>query len=117
MKQIVDLQNDEAFQALDVALVSITFDTSVELASAAGEYGITTPLLIDTERQVSDAYDVLQWMTKSGEPSHTFILVNTRGIVVWIRDYGSPLKKDSVMYVPVDELTKYVKARLALAGR
>ncbi|MBD3304848.1 redoxin domain-containing protein [candidate division KSB3 bacterium] len=117
MKQIVDLQSDNAFQALDVALVSITFDSQQELARAAKEYGITTPLLTDTNKQVSKDYDVLQWATHSGEPSHTFVLVNTQGIAAWIRDYGSPQKPDSVMYVPVDELTKYIKARLALSGR
>ena len=31
MQQIVDLENDPAFQALDVALVSIAFDTPEEL--------------------------------------------------------------------------------------
>jgi peroxiredoxin len=113
----VDLQSDETFQALDVALVSITFDTPAELAEAAESYGITTPLLTDTRKQVSESYDVLQWATRSGEPSHTFVLVNTQGTVVWIRDYGSPKKKDSVMYVPVDELTEYVKTRLSLGGR
>jgi len=111
MKQIVDLQNDAAFQALDVALLSIAFDTPAELAAGAQEYGITVPMLTDADKKVSEAYDVLQWAVATGEPGHTFILVNQDGQVAWIRDYGAP-QNGGVMYVPVEELTQQIQANL-----
>ncbi len=111
MKQIVDLQNNAAFQALDVALLSIALDTPAELAAGAQEYGITVPMLTDADKKVSEAYDVLQWAVATGEPGHTFILVNQDGKVAWLRDYGAP-QNDGVMYVPVDELTQQIQANL-----
>lgn len=111
MQQIVDLHNDPDFRALDVALLSIAFDSPAELAAGAQEYGIAIPLLSDTEKQVSSAYDVLQWAIATGEPGHTFVLVSADGRVAWIRDYGAP-QNGGVMYVPVDELTQQVKAHL-----
>jgi len=112
MKQIVDLQNDPDFQALGVAFLSIAFDAPAEQAAGAQEYGITTvPLLTDTDEKVSEAYDVLQWAVATGEPGHTFVLVNEKGKVAWIRDYGAP-QNGGVMYVPVNELTQQIKASL-----
>ncbi len=69
------------------------------------EYGITVPMLVDADHQVSEAYDVLQWAVGTGEPGHTFVLVDEQGTVVWLRDYGAP-ENGGVMYVPVDELTQ-----------
>lgn len=112
MQQIVDLQNDAEFQSLDVALLSIAFDTTAELAAGAQQYGITAvPLLTDTERQVSADYDVLQWAVATGEPGHTFVLVAEDGTIAWIRDYGAP-QNGGVMYVPVNELTQQVRVAL-----
>lgn len=113
MQQIVDLQNDPTFQAQDVALVSIAFDSLDELAAGAQEYGITSvPLLSDDEKQVSEAYDVLKWAIASGEPGHTFVLVDAQGKVVWIKDYGAPDNPNRTMYVPVEELVEAVRSNL-----
>jgi peroxiredoxin len=112
MEQIVDLQNDPAFQALDVALVSIATDSVAELAMEAQEYAITgVPLLSDSGAKVSEAYGVMQWATPGGEPSHTFVLVDEAGQIVWLQDYGSPQNR-GVMYVPVTELVQEVQAHL-----
>ena len=111
MKQIVDLQNDPSFQALGVALVSIAADTPIELEEVGQQYGTTIPLLSDTNKRISDAYDVLQWAVATDEPGHTFVLVNTDGTVAWIRDYGAP-QNGGVMYVPVDELTQQIGMHL-----
>lgn len=112
MQQIVDLQNDPAFQGLDVQLVSIAFDSPAELAQGALDFGITSiPLLTDTVHEVSEDYGVLQWAVASGEPGHTFILVNEKGEVVWIRDYGAP-ENGGVMYVPVPELLSQIRENL-----
>jgi peroxiredoxin len=108
----VDLENDPEFQALDVALVSIAFDSPQELTQGKLEYGIqNVPLLSDSDGQVSQAYDVLQWAVASGEPGHTFILVNADGTIGWIKDYGAP-ENGGVMYVDPGEITKGVKENL-----
>ena len=93
-------------------MVSIAFDSLAELSLAASELGITSvPMLTDTDHEVSENYDVLNWAVATGEPGHTFILVGEDGKVMWIRDYGAP-ENGGVMYVPVPELTTQVKSNL-----
>lgn len=112
MQQIVDLQNDPAYQALDVALVSIAFDTIEELQQGISEYRISgVPMLRDADHSVSEAYNVLQWAARTGEPGHTFVLVGEDGNVRWIRDYGAP-ENGGLMYVPVNDLTEQIQASL-----
>lgn len=114
MQQIVDLQTDPAFQALDVALVSIAFDTTTEQSQGVIENGIdefATPMLSDNEHTVSTAYDVLQWAVATGEPGHTFVLVDADGKIAWIQDYGAPQNR-GVMYVPVEELVSEITSHL-----
>jgi len=112
MQQIVDLQNDPEFQGMDVQLLSIAFDSPEEQVAGAEEYGITNiPLLSDTDKSVSEAYDVLQWAVASGEPGHTFVLVDEDGKIAWIRDYGAP-ENGGVMYVPVEDLRSQISESL-----
>ena len=111
MQQIVDLQNDPAFQSLDVGFLSIAFDTPAELSQVAMEFGTLIPLLTDEDQTVSKDFDVLQWAVASGEPGHTFVLVGEDGKVVWIQDYGAPENR-GVMYVPVEELVMEIKNHL-----
>jgi len=112
MQQVVDLQNDPQFQALGVPVVSIAADSIEEQALEARALGITAPMLSDADKQVSQAYDVLQYAVASGEPSHTFVLVDANGKVAWIQDYGAPDNPDRTMYVSVEELTQKVAASL-----
>lgn len=112
MQQIVDLENDPAFQALDVALVSVAFDSAQEQAQGVLEYNIrSVPMLIDADGSVSEAYDVLQWAVATGEPGHTFVLVDEEGKITWIRDYGAP-ENGGVMYVPVEDLARQIESAL-----
>ena len=114
MQQIVDLQAEPEFRSLDVAFVSIAHDSVAELASGADEYGIVgVPMASDADGSVSNAYGVLQWAVASGEPGHTFVLVDTDGDIVWIRDYGAP-ENGGMMYVPPMELVGQM--RIALLG-
>lgn len=116
MEQIVDLENDPAFQELGVGFVSIALDPLTELGAGRQEYGITsTPLLSDAGGTVSQAYDVLKWAIPSGEPGHTFVLVDRNGEVVWIKDYGAPDNPDRTMYVPVEELVREIRTQLQQA--
>jgi peroxiredoxin len=111
MQQVVDLQNSAELQALDVVVLSIAFDTPGEQAQGAAESGITIPMLSDSAGTVSQAYGVLEWAVASGEPGHTFVLVDKDGEVAWVQDYGSPENR-GVMYVPVDEIVAEVRAHL-----
>ena len=111
MQQIVDLQNYPEFQDLDVAFLSIAFDSPEVLAEGAKEIGTRIPLLTDVDRTVSVSYGVLQWAVATGEPGHTFVLVDENGKVAWIQDYGAPENR-GVMYVPVEELIMEIKTHL-----
>jgi peroxiredoxin len=114
MQQIVDLHEDPAFQALDVAFLSIAFDSAEEQAAGAIEYGIRdVPLLVDIDHSVSEAYDVLKWAVASGEPGHTFILLDADGQIVWIRDYGAPDNPERTMYVPIVDLVTQIRDNLS----
>ena len=111
MQQIVDLQQDNTFQDMNIDLVSIASDPSADLARVGAEYGVTTPLLSDLDTQVSTSYDVMRWATPSGEPSHTFVLVDAQGKVLWIQDYGHA-DNGGRMYVPLPELDAEISAAL-----
>lgn len=100
-------------QELGVGIVSIALDSAAEQAAVKEQYGITVPMAIDADRSVSQAYDVLKWAVGSGEPGHTFILVNQDGTIAWIRDYGSPQLENPTMYVPPAELTAQIRDSLA----
>jgi len=108
----VDLQNDSNFQATGVQLVSIAFDSAEEQQAAIDEYGIDVPMLIDSTHEVSEQYDVLKWAVRTGEPGHTFILVNGEGQIVWTKDYGSPDLPNPVMWVDPAELVGYIQENL-----
>ena len=113
MQQIVDLQNSAKFQSLNVQVISIARDSVAEMAPEAGALGITNvPVLSDPDLQVSAAYDVLQWAIDNGEPSHTFVLVDASGEIVWVKDYGAPDNPDRTMYVETDELIGHVNVIL-----
>lgn len=111
MQQIVDLQENSEFQSLGVELLSVAFDSPNEVLPGIQELGITVPMLTDVDHQVSADYDVLQWAVATGEPGHTFILVDIEGAVAWIQDYGAP-ENGGVMYVDPSELTEHAKANL-----
>jgi len=96
---------------LDVAILSIALDPADQQAAVKQEYGIAAPMLVDPDATVSTAYDVMQWAVGTGEPGHTFILVDEAGEIAWIRDYGAP-ENGGLMYVPIEELTQHIGAAL-----
>jgi peroxiredoxin len=107
----VDLQEDTKFQQLGVTLLSISPDSTSDWAEQAEELGITTPTLSDADNGVAARYDVLQWAAATGEPGHTFILVDGEGTVRWIRDYGAP-QNGGLMYVPPEQLVPEIADHL-----
>lgn len=112
--QVVDLQDSEEFQALGVELLSIAPDPPEAWRDAAAQYGIRpgTPILSDEGNKTALAYDVMRWQAATGEPSHTFILVDENGRIAWVRDYGA-LEHSGVMYVVPDEITKQVALQIS----
>ncbi|MCB2222760.1 MAG: peroxiredoxin family protein [Actinobacteria bacterium] len=107
----MDLENDSTYTSLGVPIVSIAFDPVAVQDAAAGQYGVeSTPMLSDADHAVSESYDVLQWAVATGEPGHTFVLVDG-GEIAWIRDYGAPENGGS-MYVTPAEIAAQVAAAL-----
>ena len=111
--QVVDLQKSEDFQALGVELLSIAPDTVEAWRDDGEEYGVQDyrGVLSDNENDVANRYDVMRWAAATGEPGHTFILIDESGIVAWVKDYGA-LENGGIMYVVPDELVQELKARL-----
>ena len=112
MQQVVDLQNSTEFKEMGVEIVSIARDPAEEQAPAASELGITIPMLVDTNGNVSGAYDVLKYALPNGEPSHTFVLVDAGGNISWLKDYGAPDNPNRTMYVDINELYREIKRAL-----
>jgi peroxiredoxin len=105
MLQVVDLHSDRKFQQLDIELLSISPDPLDAWREGIEEYDIESPVLSDEGNRVAEDYGVMQWMAPSGEPGHTFVLVDEAGIIRWVRDYGAP-QNGGLMYVLPEELMK-----------
>lgn len=89
--QAADLQKSGLLARAGIKLVSITTDTSSELATAAREYGITAPLLADPSTMMSRAYGMLAQggMHMAGEDGHAFMLLSASGKVLWRRAFNT----------------------------
>lgn len=111
MSQVVDLQESEAFQKLDVALLSISPDPIAAWIEEGAKYGIETPMLSDEGNEVATAYDVMKWGV-GAEPGHTFVLVDEDGRVAWVRDYGAP-ENGGLMYVEPTDLVPALDKELS----
>ena len=79
-----------------IALVSVTPDSPADLKQAIGQYGITSPMIADSDRDMSAAFDTLGRGMHADTPGHAFVLIE-RGKVRWYRDYW--LEPDRTMYV------------------
>lgn len=105
MQQVVDLQKSERFQALGIELISISPDSLEDWRTQSEEFGINSPVLSDAQNGVATRYGVMRWAMPTGEPGHTFVLVDEAGTVRWVRDYGAP-EHGGVMYVDPNALTR-----------
>ena len=72
---------------------------------------VGTPLLSDPGNEVAQAYDVMRWQTATGEPGHTFVLVDERGDIAWVKDYGA-LEHGGIMYVAPDAFVEALRDQL-----
>ena len=79
-----------------IQLVSITPDPPRDLEQAIGQYGITTPMISDENRDMSQAFNTLGLGMHGDTPGHAFALID-HGKVRWYHDYW--LAPDRTMYV------------------
>lgn len=73
-------------QKRGIRLVSVTPDSPEELRAATRQYGIRTPMISDSDRDMSEAFNVLGQGMHGDTPGHAFALVEN-GKVAWYRDY------------------------------
>ncbi len=111
MQQVVDLQSDSGFKALGVELLSLSPDSLDDWRAGAAEFGIATPVLSDEGNRVAESYGVMQWAMPSGEPGHTFVLVDEEGTIRWVRDYGAP-QNGGLMYLDPSQLIPEIRRHL-----
>ncbi len=110
MEQVVDLQESKDFEALGVELLSISPDPIEMWDAEARDYGIELPVLSDAGNEVAGDYGVMRWAMGS-EPGHTFVLVDEKGEVAWIKDYGAP-ENGGLMYVQPDDLVSELRKQI-----
>lgn len=110
---MVDLHEDRGFGALEAELVSIAPDPPAAWSAEGTDYSIEdfTHVLTDHGNRVARRYGVMRWAAPTGEPGHTFVLVDTTGEILWVQDYGAP-EHGGIMYVLPGEITRQVERRL-----
>ena len=102
-EQIRDIEDVGAeLEKRGIGLVSITPDSEQVLREAVSQYGISTPMISDENRDMSAAFDTLGRGMHSDTPGHGFVLVDETGTVVWQRDYW--LDPYRTMYVEPETL-------------
>lgn len=102
-EQIRDIEDvSSELEKRGIALVSITPDSEDALREAVGQYGISTPMISDEDRDMSTAFDILGQGMHADTPGHAFVLLDKRGNVVWQRDYW--LAPYRTMYVKPSRL-------------
>ncbi len=87
-EQIRDIEEVGAeLEKRDIGLVSITPDSKPVLREAVAQYGISTSMIADEDRDMSMAFDTLGRGMHPDTPGHAFVLLDETGKVVWQRDY------------------------------
>lgn len=105
LQQIKDIDAvSQHMASRHIKLVSVTPDTPDELKQAIAQYGITSPVISDGDRTMSEAFNTLGKGMHADTPGHAFVLIDGDGKVVWQRDYYQPPSR--TMYVDPGELFK-----------
>ena len=99
MIQAADLERVKALSDKNIRVVSVTTDSPGDLAQAAQQYGIHTPLLADPDTSMSRAYGMLGHggMGHATQDGHAFMLLDANGKVLWHQAY-------QMMYVKPSQL-------------
>jgi peroxiredoxin len=80
-----------------IRLVSVVVDDAEITRIEAERYGATTPIALDPDRSVSEAYGMLGVYGHGDRPSHSFVRVDADGTITDVRHYAE-------MFVPLDQL-------------
>jgi peroxiredoxin Q/BCP len=107
LQQMHDLDGlNSQFSGMNVLVVSITPDNLGQLQNWASSYGPQYGLVLSDANQV--AFNLYHPVGSGGTMmTHTFILVNKSGAIVWRQDYGP-----GTMYVENSEIMADVKNAL-----
>jgi peroxiredoxin len=101
-EQIKGLEQVRAeLKARGISLVSIMPDSPAELRQAIAQYGIKSPMISDSDRNISHAFNTLGLGMHADLPGHAFVLIE-RGKVRWYHDYWLPPERS--MYVEPRQL-------------
>ena len=87
----------DALASHGLRLVSVMVDDAEIARVEAERYGATTPIALDVDRSVSEAYGMLGSYGHGDRPSHSFALVGPDRTVRDIRHYAE-------MFVPAEQL-------------
>jgi peroxiredoxin Q/BCP len=103
-QQAQDLQERSAdLEAANTAFVDIMVDPPGLIKSEVTRWGLKIPVLSDTDRTVSQQYNMLGFGMHADKPNHTFVFVDKDGQIRWWQDYAS-------MRAPTDEVVQKVQA-------
>lgn len=104
--QLADIEaSASSFDELDVHIVPIMVNPASDVVPAAMNFGLRTPIALDTTKAVSAEYGVLGTGMHAGLPGHSFVLVDPTGTITWEENFPS-------MYVPSDELARTIADHL-----
>ncbi|MCH7585497.1 MAG: redoxin family protein [Acidobacteria bacterium] len=95
---------EDALANRGIKLVPIMVDPAVVVAGEAQRFGISTPILIDSDRQVSNAYGMIGVYGHRDRPSHSFALVDQKRQIAWGAHYAE-------MFVPTEQLLADLESR------
>ncbi len=87
---------EERLSEMGINLVSVMVQPSEQVDTVARQFGIESPILIDEDLTVSNAYDMLGVYGHSDRPSHSFALVSKDRTIKWVKHYAT-------MFVPIDD--------------
>ncbi len=103
-QQAQELQKrGDELDAANTELIDIMVDSPSLLRGEVSRWGLTMPVLTDTDRSVSSKYNMLGFGMHSDKPNHTFVFVDKSGEIRWWEDYPS-------MRAPTDSVIKKVQA-------
>ncbi len=78
---------EDALAERGITLVPVMVLPAPMVAAEAQRFGITTPILIDADRSVSEAYGMIGIYGHQDRPSHSFALVDQGGEIKWVNHY------------------------------
>ena len=87
---------EDALTDQGITLVSFMVQSPDQVAAEAARFGIDGPILIDGDRSVSTAYEMIGVYGHNDRPSHSFALVSQDRTIKWVKHYAT-------MFVPVGD--------------